>query len=115
VPGGGPPACGSRAPRTGALGAVTASTCASRRPARSSAVPRAGIPAREVLQPRGGRAVRRRAPVPARRQRPAGRDLRAVRQRRALELGEGEVALQELLEPVADLRRVVGGALGLGE
>ena len=56
-----------------------------------------------------------RAPVAAGRQRPAGGDLRAVRQRRALELREGEEAPAEDLEPVPDLGHVVGDALGLGE
>ena len=62
----------------------------------------------QLGQPGVGVAVRRRAPVAARRQRAAGAHLRSVRHGRALELAEREEAAQEHLQPFADRRKVVG-------
>src|SRR3954469_9483850 len=65
----------------------------------------------EILQPRRGVAIRRRAPVAARRQRAAGHHLWPVRHRRALELAKGKEALQEHLQPLPDLGERIGAAL----
>src|SRR6185312_15438913 len=64
------------------------------------------IPPVQVAEPGVRIAVRRGAPVAARGQRAAGRDLRAVREGRAFELREAEEAFAEDLEPVADGRQV---------
>src|SRR6185312_16797930 len=58
-------------------------------------------------QPHFGRGVARRAPVAARAQRAAARDLGPVGNRAALELAEGEEPQQEAFEPLADRGEVV--------
>src|SRR3954471_8712099 len=66
----------------------------------------------ELVEPDLGRGVAGRAPVAARRERAAGADLRRVRDRGALELGEAEEAVEEDLEPVLDVgERVLVAAL----
>src|SRR5918996_4526225 len=50
-----------------------------------------------------------RAPIAARRERPARSDLRRIRQRRALELAGFEEAAQEYCEPLLDRCPVVSG------
>ena len=71
--------------------------------------------AQPLGEPGGSARVARRAPVAARRQRPAGPDLRRVRHRRALELARAEEALEEHPEPVLDLRERVLVAALLGD
>src|SRR5690349_13122897 len=67
----------------------------------------------QLGQPRRRRGVRRHPPVAARAHRAAVAHLRAVGQRRPLEL-VGEEPLDEHLEPRADLAEVVVDVLGLG-
>src|SRR5216684_5862165 len=82
----------------------------------SAARPMRGLRLRHVLgelgEPQVGLAVGGRAPIAARGQRAAGGDLRAVGQRRALELAERKEAKQEDLEPVLDLAERIGAAFG---
>ena len=69
----------------------------------------------KFLKPGARVAVGGCAPVAARRQRAAGRDLRAVRHGGALELAEAEEALEEDAEPALDRREVVGAAAVFGK
>src|SRR5690606_4302186 len=69
----------------------------------------------QFLEPYGRRGVTRRAPVAPRAQRACGRNLGPVGDRTALELAEGEEALQEAFEPAADRREVVFVAACFGQ
>src|SRR5215211_6148739 len=61
----------------------------------------------ELCQPHVGVAVGWRAPIAARRKAAARRNLRPIRQRRALELALGEEAAQENSEPMTNGRKIV--------
>src|SRR5690606_21241655 len=69
-----------------------------------------GDVALELVEPGRGRGVARRPPVATRRERTARADLRAVRQRRALELVRVEAG-EEHAQPAHDRRQVVLVAL----
>src|ERR1700733_5159099 len=67
----------------------------------------------DLVEPGLCRHVRRRAPVPARRQRTTMRHLGPVGQRRALELAERVEPLHENLQPVPNLLERVRRSLAI--
>src|SRR5918912_107334 len=67
----------------------------------------AGDVAPQFVQPGRGLGITGGTPIPTRRERPAGADLRPVRQGRAFELAQLEEAQQEDLQPSPDRGQVV--------
>ena len=92
-----------RAPIDTSDGAGVLAACEGSQSSTSS-----GSAVAQLGEPHPGVAVRRRPPVSAGRERAGGGHLRPVRDRRALELREREVAAQEHLQPLRDGGQVVG-------